>query len=465
MVYKGRLKVAGEPGEGIPVDLSIDDVYVDLASGGENLGRWRMDVVELSRLTGNEFAMALDGEQMVFVAADPLGFAYNAVTTIEEISSRLRKKRGLFRKRPDTPRKVKDAAERVPTVVVHTPGPATDLDDLLPSAPDLGRLLPPPVGLASRGEGHPLPAETVNRAEPIESALSAESVVSVEDVVLQDADDFTEVEMPAPEPVESLDPVPTEAAILEVPEPVEVEGLVEVAGVADQPDEDMPPADVGIVDSAGADPGEPTSIDADGFELTDVESIDVAADQPVAALDSVVPEADAPLEPVDGAAHEQVAVPEPAEVTYEVHARAGTAVDPQPTEPGESASVAAITEVEAVPGEGALGASTAKEEHRDELTVAVSPFDHGQPDPSTHTDGAEPVEADVEFVAPPAQPPVSSPTPPAQARRRRFGRSRAVDIHVHDYAESKTVGGITRRVCGHCGHVSFAGEDIYEEWK
>jgi hypothetical protein len=53
---------------------------------------------------------------------------------------------------------------------------------------------------------------------------------------------------------------------------------------------------------------------------------------------------------------------------------------------------------------------------------------------------------------------------PKSKRRGIFRRQKGETAHDHDYQESRTVGGITRRVCSVCGHVSFAGEDLYEEW-
>lgn len=281
VVFKGRLRVAGDPGEGIPVDLLIDDVYVDLVADGEMLGRWRMDVVEISRLAGNEFAVVLDGEQMVFASADPLAFAYNAVTTVEEIASRLRKKRGLFRRRPDGTRRPASDTDDESTTTMEPPPVA--LDDLLPSTPDVERLLPPP------------PEQPVAR----EISIEVEPVVAVESV----AEDMVEVQA--------------------------------------------------------------------------VEWVDDDGDVPVAAaeeiqVDDLIPVDDVAAAPVD-------VVPAPA------------------------------------------------------------PRERQQPPPAT-------------------------PSVPPPHKRRLFGRGRGDETHTHDYSESKTVGGITRRVCSHCGHVSFAGEDVYQDW-
>ena len=48
-----------------------------------------------------------------------------------------------------------------------------------------------------------------------------------------------------------------------------------------------------------------------------------------------------------------------------------------------------------------------------------------------------------------------------RSRRRRKPTEPA---HEHVYEEKSAVGGIIRRVCTQCGHVSFGSEDVYEDW-
>ncbi len=86
------------------------------------------------------------------------------------------------------------------------------------------------------------------------------------------------------------------------------------------------------------------------------------------------------------------------------------------------------------------------------------------------TDAVVPTEAPAEARARPV--PVA-PAPAEPSARREvergglFGRRRArsPEPHEHTYEEGGTVGGITRRVCTVCGHVSFLGADVYEGWQ
>jgi len=94
--FRGHLRLPDDAGTGIPVVLRVDDIFVIISAGEEELGAWRADDVVIERIFSNQLAIDLDGEPMVFVAQDALGFAYEGITTIEELQARLTK-RGVFR--------------------------------------------------------------------------------------------------------------------------------------------------------------------------------------------------------------------------------------------------------------------------------------------------------------------------------------------------------------------------------
>lgn len=407
MFYKGRLRVAGDEGDGIPVDLSLDDVYVDLrAAGGDELGRWRMDVVDVSRLEGNDFRLLLDGEDMVFRASDPLGFAYNAVTTIEEISSRLRKRRrGLFRRRSETPELLRGAAPEPGDESRREPT-ATTADRIA----DLRSLMPPD--------------EEVERPPADEDDLFSEFSIEIEEDMpaVSYADDESLVDAARREEpqVESFDAQiddHEDAAGAEI-EPVAVEG-------------DAVPFDVQSFDGDAVAP-EAAGSDGAGGDVSGGE------DSPEPADDGDLPAA------------EQFGV----------------------VAEGESQSEPDVALLESVDASGSDGSPTTEE-----IVESMDPAEEASSDVESNADAiAEPESIDADEVESPseapsrqdddAQPDTASPTRQDSGRRRRFfGRGRIDPDHEHSYDESRTVGGITRRVCAICGHVSFAGEDLYEGWK
>ena len=429
MFYKGRLRVAGDDGDGIPVDLSLDDVYVDLrAAGGEELGRWRMDVVEVARLEGSDFQLVLDGEAMVFRASDPLGFAYNAVTTIEDISSRLRRRRrGLFRRKSDTPRIMRGAEpERVDQ---SEPRPMTEVS--AERLADLRSLLPPeePVELPPAGDD--LFAEFAVEIEEDVAAVS----YSTEDTQIDAGAatvDAGQVPQPDPEVEES---VPFE--------PVGFDSHESIAG-GEMTSDDQ--ASVGAVEA-----DEVVEMDL-GTELEDEDM----------AVEAGVPDATEVAEP-------PVDLDEAPGQTPTIDAGDGeTLADATGDVPGSTPEVVSDESAEeleagAVPLEESVDESVVSDESAEELEVGAVPLE-GSVDESVVSDGsAEETEPEPARSAPIA--PGASTRAEASRKRRFFGRNRIDPEHDHQYDESRTVGGITRRVCAVCGHVSFAGEDLYEGWQ
>lgn len=543
MFYKGRLRVAGDPGEGIPVDLSLDDVYVDLRADGEQLGRWRMDVVEAARLEGNDFRLLLDGEDMVFRAADPLGFAYNAVTTIEEISSRLKKRRrSLFRRKtgePDLIRGVpleEENLEPKPTSV--SAERIKDLGSLLPPSGIVER--PPPSDglfedfdvdveedIASVSFG--TDAVVMPESRPAEPIVLDPSVFGSDESVEAFDGGLTDGAGPDPSreepPVEAtpfeagLEPAPDDGGVFEmVVDEVEGDEVFDPADIAESPEidvvTDLDPADDlqpdaavashdvsvgdgadasaddlsgGVMDVAGeVEPTEPEPmpelepepIEPEPMDVEPIDSVpmDAAVEGSHAGGEDL--EAVDVVEVVEGDRHAGL-VESGAEVLVEDHELAADVVqdarEPTGDDPIE-ASEEAVEPLESV--DGAAPAEEDAEPETDEpepLDAPPAEFDSMTSDTDAAQDADRPhigvfdrlaredeaVETDTATVAAPVAP----PPPSIRGKRRLFGRSRGDQEHDHEYLESKTVGGITRRVCSVCGHVSFAGEDLYEGWK
>jgi len=349
--FKGRLKVAGERGEGIPIVLHLDDIFLSLASEGESLGTWRIDGVDVERLHGSEFSLELDGERMVFVATDPLAFAYTGVSYIEDITDRLTKRWAIFRRK----RPAASAGEPLDV----------DADDFEPPA------APEPVfEEADRGD---LPAEEVT-AEDATTGFGYEVVEELPGAGFDFADSTIDAhEMAVPSGPEPIQPAPIQ------PEPEPVEGEAEPAVEVFEPAVEV------------FEP-EPEPLEPEPLEPEPVQS------------EPEPPEAES--EPVEPAA--QVLEPEPVQQEPE---SVEAAVAEAPPESSEAAAARAVIEAG---------------------RVSSSPVE----------------EAGGRL-----------------GRRKRPKKKVSSGDHEHDYQESRTVGGITRRVCSQCGHVSFLGEDVYQEWR
>lgn len=443
MDFRGHLRLPDDAGTGIPVVLRLDDIFVIISVGDEELGAWRADDVEIERIFSNQFAVDLAGEPMVFVAQDALGFAYEGITAIEELQARLTK-RGIFRRSRKKDKQADSAVaelgdaqsgEAVPDEPAPAPPPSRR-----PAAELVSHLAHPEVADAVVPDLQPVPAPASSslwtpanaKAAPSEEANPAEHVANA---------------------------LPTESRTRPASGERPADTRVSYPGASPPP----PPA---------VEPFVPPAIpDAEPEPELEIESEPAAEPEPepeleieeVTAASSGVPWGDVDFEPQ----------PEPApeiEIEDYIPATAGevdTFFAPQSvpeqvvTEPEVAPEIADVAEgPEEVPESAAEPEPDVPEDpsEPEAVTGIVEDRDHD-----------EPIQSEV--VA--AQ--VARPTDEASStnghkaeKRRSFlfgrGRDKSVSAHDHTYGEPKTIGGLTRRVCNECGHVTFSGQDVYQEW-
>lgn len=73
--------------------LKVEDVHVEITlEGGETLGRWSLYDVHARRLIASAFELTLAGEEVTFLADDPIDFAYRGVEHMAEAWARLKAK-------------------------------------------------------------------------------------------------------------------------------------------------------------------------------------------------------------------------------------------------------------------------------------------------------------------------------------------------------------------------------------
>lgn len=447
MLFKGRLRLPNDPGEGIPIDLELEDVFLSLESGGEDFGEWRLDTVEIKRLFSNQFAMQLDGEEMVFIADDALGFAYEGLSAIEDVQSRLSKRR-IFKGRKPKKKSVAgapepDADESEPEdAPIVDPTPDVSMPEVVPFFP----------------ESSPSFAESV-----------AESAV-VDDSIAPVAPRPIEVDEPAVEPKTPSSPPPVVKAEPEAaPEAVQPAASVENPAQVEQP-------------VAGSEPIEAGEDEDDELVIEDVSPYGYVpvASAPVDQRPILEPEqSDNEIEieeaaPATGAVLREVhPLGEPASPTSAEINPLGEPPEPEQPEPAAEVEVAepsaAMPEAESAPAievdaRTEEAASAPAPEGDSSFFAQWSSNGHAAPEAET---APEPdADADEPQNAPQTQKAGRHARSAPKSRSSLFGRkkSREPEAHEHSYESSKTVGGITRRVCAICGHVSFAGEDVYQDW-
>ncbi|MDX1447611.1 MAG: hypothetical protein R3246_01000 [Acidimicrobiia bacterium] len=490
MDFKGHLRLPEDASTGIPVVLRLDDIFVIITSGDEELGAWRADDVEIERIFSNQFAIDLDGEPMVFVAQDALGFAYEGIAAIEDLQSRL-SKRSLFRRTKRKERKGRsdeappteeptavrdDQAPSTPArrpaadLVSHLDEDATDdsdADEIAPAVEPAAIWTPPAVSAPPvEVEETPFtPPATARRSEPSTEDVRI-SYPRVDVPAAPAVDSFVpptepESEAPATAVETPVQPVAgqqatgadtaeeTEAAVEPLVEPesvVESEPVVEHEPVVQHEPEPVVEPELEI---------EEVDVAATGAAWDDASSTTPPDDEPEIEIeieDNVAPTASA----VETFKH---SAPEP---DFEPEAD----VEPEPVLDSDPV-VELVIEPEPV---------VEPEPEPEPVEPESQPVDESQPVAEDDSDQDTEISAGARTEQEPAAEDDAAPEA-ATARnghvrrgekRRLFpfgrGRDKSVPEHEHDYGEPKTIGGLTRQVCEICGHVTFSGHDVYQDW-
>jgi len=422
--FRGHLRLPEDAGAGIPVELRLDDIFVIITSAGNELGAWRADDVVINRIFSNQFAIELDGESMVFIAQDALGFAYEGISAIEDLQERLTKRRAFKRSKK---KKVEAPSEEAPAqATAPAPSePAVDEDEEQHRRPQ--PIWSPPSITATPT---PAPSHEPSVPEPIRELVEAEPSEPLD------------VRMSYPQP--SVPPTPIAAESFVPPSSDADASTPAPRRVEPAPHSAPEPASRTVEPAAKSEPrSEPE------LEIEEVAAAATGAtwlDDPAATEDVEIEIEDYVL-PAAGLSDTYTA-PFPAPAAAESGPAEVGAVDDAggdeelgtPPAPSEAENFTRTRMWETAADEP--GASQAAEVP---TTPAVQSNGHG---------------AVREFAT-------DDDAPDRRVRRHSlFGRSRdkKVPPHEHRYGDPKTIGGLTRSVCEICGHVTFSGEDAYQGW-
>jgi hypothetical protein len=471
--FRGHLRLPEDAGTGIPVLLRLDDIFVVISSGEDELGAWRADDVAIERIFSNQFAIELDGESMVFVAQDALGFAYDGITAIEDLQERLTKRR-VF-KRSKKKAKVEPAPVAEPAAaatpqpevaeepLVEAPAPTVEPEDEPVLAGEPKAIWSPPTAAPapSPSQVEPEPEFEIAVPEIIQRRVEAEPpgprpadvrvaypqpsapeapAESVEPAAVASREVTPPAPQPTPEPPAALDaPSPVDP----IPEPAEEPQPAAPEPSEPQPSDEPEPAPVADAPEFEIEEVSPA---ATGATWGDQTTVEVELDEPEIEIDEyVLPSAGAvdmftaPAREVEDEEPEEAPADTPAAVEGRHLAEDDDAAPPEmpATEaPTAETADAETPEVEA-PVEETLATDAPAE-------TAVSSNGHSKS--RKRDEGSQ------------------------ESKRERkhslFGRSRdkKVPVHEHQYGDAKTIGGLTRQVCEVCGHVTFSGEDVYQGW-
>jgi hypothetical protein len=89
--FKGRLE--NLEGARADADLAIDETSLTLSTHAEVLGTWDFDAVGVRRSASDRFVLDLADERLIFIAADPVDFAYTVPGWVE--AHKPKRRRGI----------------------------------------------------------------------------------------------------------------------------------------------------------------------------------------------------------------------------------------------------------------------------------------------------------------------------------------------------------------------------------
>jgi hypothetical protein len=421
--FTGQVRVPEVDHPGIPAMIVVEDGQAEVLLEGESLGRWSLYDVHAARLVSSAFSISFDGEEITFIADEPVDFAYKGVEHMAGVWARYkamtiprrlvavgRSRRGTVPSRIPELREAMlqnlKTVERVPASI-SAPEAAITAGESSPWAKrlDAYSAVPEPVDLV---EASPEPVDLVEAVpEPVDLEVEAATTEPADELLATDPPAQPAADAPAQ--VESQIPQPLRPGPGLIPRPARDRSQAGSSTGAEPSDWDL----VWEEPSLDEDPSyeEPP---ADAAELFAVDSTAVEEEQ----MD------------------EAVAEPEPPAPTTE----------PEPPEPSTE-SVAEAREV--VVDLGNL------EETSPEPLPSEPPAPPRDP---VLPDEASLIEPDLELLF--------AGTPASQgersgllgAVRSAFTRSRS-GVHEHQFVEAPGGIGIVRQICAECGYISIGISD------
>ena len=88
MRFTGQVRVPEVDHPGIPATFLVEEGQAEVLLEGESLGRWSLFDVHASRLVSAAFSVSLDGDEITFIADEPVDFAYKGVDHMAEVWAR-----------------------------------------------------------------------------------------------------------------------------------------------------------------------------------------------------------------------------------------------------------------------------------------------------------------------------------------------------------------------------------------
>lgn len=470
MKFTGQVRVPEVDHPGVPATIVIEEGQTEVFLEGESLGRWSLYDVRASRLVSSAFSLDLDGEEITFIADEPVDFAYKGVDHMAGAWARYksmtmpRRVVAVGRSRRGTiPSRISELRQAMLSNLQTAGRPAARLTAIeattsIPSesAPWTKRIeaysnVPAPIDTDPIDGDALASARTVEPvAEPELAAVSAEFDANerAEPESVSVAEPISEPELaPDSEPAETDETDEVFALSPEVESmsaPLAVEGVeAEATRSPLRPGPGLIPRRVERPRADAADPSISPLWDEAWEEppIDDEQYDDLPPDADLVLIDEDLPgdvgPASETLEEVEVVADEGLPILAD-EISAEPASTVSEAVeDADADAPEDPASVDESTAVVPAP----------EETIRPEVVVDL---DHLHVEPMS-------VESDLELLFAGAPPPEGEKGGLLGAVRSAFARNKI--SHEHEFVEAPGGIGIVRQICADCGYISIGVSD------
>jgi len=453
--FAGQLKFPDLDHPGLPVVFLVEDNHASILLDGESLGRWALFDVEATRLVAKAFQVHLGGEEITFVAEEPIDFAYKGV---EHMAQTWAKAKAL-----SMPRR---------SVVVRKARRDTQpsrLSEL--RAAVIENLEAPPAPQEVRKPAGTVAERIAAAREAVEEARAPSPASPGIPTEVEVVDVPAKVRLiPGPGLVGSLQAPsepsakPTEEPNIEVvEEPVaEVEEMVEVPVAEVEEVVEVPVAEVEEMVE------EPVA-EVEEMVEEPVAEVDEVVEEPVVEVDEVVEE---PVPVIEAWLDKGEQMAEETEVLTPWFAGAEDSEETRgsddpiewqyqpepPTEPVEPAAASAEDdeELEELSGEvkELIGTPAGSDEG---LFVDLGRYEEVRDASSDDDDDIPPGEGQPAEREPVLVGTTQEKSGLLGAVRSAFVRSKAP--HEHEFVDAPGGMGLTRQICADCGHISIRSDD------
>jgi hypothetical protein len=425
----------------------VDDFHLEILRGSDLMGRWYLADVEVKREIAERFTLFLGDDEMEFLADDALVFAYEGVTRMQEGWVNAKKRKRRHRRAAADAARRKDEAPIEPAPVKVDEPTRPQATKKVPTS-DLAKKL---AAIASAeaaandesekrrltwAEAEALELAEASKSEPPPPAKKPRKRAAPKEEPAPSGPLYTEPYSPPPPPRTPPRVEPSAVESPAVAPAVAAEAPKEAA--APRPKRKRPPRP--SIEHAPVVP-EPVAPEP-------------VAPEPVAAPPIQPPPVDEPVVKEPEPEPSWIAPPPPARlVTVDLSVEEPLVIE-TPFAGGEAQEAPAPPEIE--------------EEASDELTKRrqrrksrreTAPDDQVLSDEVTEARQITNIEAARGKV----KEPKGAGHHPAETNVGLLAKLRrppkADQEHVHTYEESRSAGGLTRRVCVECSHVSITSDD------